>query len=58
MTTTLNGFNLERLLERFHQKFGSSDHAVKQFFAPGRVNLVGDHTDYTGVCVSVWYRYR
>jgi len=42
------GFNVERLLERFDQKFGSNDNAIEQFFAPGRVNLVGDHTDYTG----------
>ncbi len=44
----LEGFNIERLLERFHEKFGSSDNAVTQYFAPGRVNLIGDHTDYTG----------
>ena len=48
MAIALQGFNLDRLLERFHQKFGNNDHPVKQFFAPGRVNLVGDHTDYTG----------
>lgn len=43
-----SGFNVERLLQIFHQKFGSNDNTIQQFFAPGRVNLVGDHTDYTG----------
>lgn len=48
MNTNLpGGFNVERLLERFHQKLGSNENAIQQFFAPGRVNLVGDHTDYT-----------
>lgn len=45
---TVQGFNNERLVERFHEKFGPHDNAVQQFFAPGRVNLIGDHTDYTG----------
>jgi len=47
-TDQVTGFNSERLLERFHQKFGANENQVQQFFAPGRVNLVGDHTDYTG----------
>ncbi|ASJ75614.1 galactokinase [Granulosicoccus antarcticus] len=38
----------ERLLERFNQKFGRSDEPVATFFAPGRVNLVGEYTDFTG----------
>lgn len=43
-----SSFNIERLLERFYEKFGSHNNSVLQFFAPGRVNLIGDHTDYTG----------
>jgi len=44
----IKGFNVDRLLERFSEKFGAGPTQVQQFFAPGRVNLVGDHTDYTG----------
>jgi len=36
------------LLEQFYEKFGASDEPVRCFFAPGRVNLIGDHTDYNG----------
>jgi len=47
-STLIKGFNLERLLVRFGEKFGGPESTVQQFFAPGRVNLIGDHTDYTG----------
>lgn len=40
--------SLSRLKERFEQKFGRSDEQPHAFFAPGRVNLIGEHTDYTG----------
>lgn len=35
------------LLEKFAEVFGSSEEA-KVYFAPGRVNLIGEHTDYNG----------
>lgn len=35
------------LLEKFAEVFGSSEGA-KVYFAPGRVNLIGEHTDYNG----------
>lgn len=37
----------EILLEKFKEVFGEADGA-KTFFAPGRVNLIGEHTDYNG----------
>ena len=35
------------VLESFEKNFGKND-AVKAYFAPGRVNLIGEHTDYNG----------
>lgn len=37
----------ERTLTAFREVFGSA-RGVRCFFAPGRVNLIGDHTDYNG----------
>lgn len=38
---------LEKLRAEFEKKFGT--HAdVRSYFAPGRVNLIGEHTDYNG----------
>ena len=39
--------NVSELKERFSALFGSSGEA-KAYFAPGRVNLIGEHTDYNG----------
>jgi galactokinase len=35
------------VLESFEKEFGKSE-GVKAYFAPGRVNLIGEHTDYNG----------
>ncbi len=35
------------VLETFEKIFGKKDD-VKAYFAPGRVNLIGEHTDYNG----------
>ena len=37
----------EKLLEKFDELF-KSDGTEKVYFAPGRVNLIGEHTDYNG----------
>ena len=37
----------ETVLKEFEKVFGDTD-GVKVFFAPGRVNLIGVHTDYNG----------
>ena len=38
---------LEKLRAEFEQKFGKHED-VRSYFAPGRVNLIGEHTDYNG----------
>ena len=37
----------EKLLKKFGELFGDAE-GVKVYFAPGRVNLIGEHTDYNG----------
>ena len=37
---------MKHLEQKFQEVFGAP--AEKQFFAPGRVNLIGEHTDYHG----------
>ena len=37
----------EIVLKKFEEVFGDTE-GVKVFFAPGRVNLIGEHTDYNG----------
>ena len=34
--------------EKFYQKYGNRDNRPVLFFSPGRVNLIGEHTDYNG----------
>ncbi|MBO7338484.1 MAG: galactokinase, partial [Lachnospiraceae bacterium] len=37
----------EQVLQKFQEIFGA-DEGAKAYFAPGRVNLIGEHTDYNG----------
>ena len=38
---------IEKLLEEFKSRFGGEGD-IRGYFAPGRVNLIGEHTDYNG----------
>ena len=44
---TREDYMKDKLLSKFAEVFGNSDGA-KVYFAPGRVNLIGEHTDYNG----------
>ena len=35
-------------LEKFYEKYGNRNDKPVLFFSPGRVNLIGEHTDYNG----------
>ncbi|MFW5820077.1 MAG: galactokinase family protein, partial [Bacteroidota bacterium] len=38
----------EELKKVFFQKYGNESKRADLFFSPGRVNLIGEHTDYNG----------
>jgi galactokinase len=40
--------NIQALKEQFVQLYGGDAESVRVFHAPGRVNLIGEHTDYNG----------
>ena len=37
----------KQVVEVFHKLYGA-DGDIRTYFAPGRVNLIGEHTDYNG----------
>jgi galactokinase len=39
---------ITKLKEEFIELFGGRNEEIRTFFAPGRVNLIGEHTDYNG----------
>lgn len=41
---------LATMKEEFKKQFGGE--AERSYFSPGRVNLIGEHTDYNGGHVS------
>ncbi len=45
-----NNFKMElsALRDTFYGLYGNQDRVFRTFFAPGRVNLIGEHTDYNG----------
>jgi len=40
--------NTEQLKETFLSLYGAGENEIRIFFSPGRVNLIGEHTDYNG----------
>ena len=38
---------IDEVLAEFKAKFGDEGD-IRSYFAPGRVNLIGEHTDYNG----------
>lgn len=37
-----------QLKQKFIELYGENGQEIRSFFAPGRVNLIGEHTDYNG----------
>lgn len=42
---------ISELKREFTQRFGEREDEIRVFHAPGRVNLIGEHTDYNGGAV-------
>jgi galactokinase len=43
-----NALDLKNLIQKFVELYGGTRENISVFFAPGRVNLIGEHTDYNG----------
>jgi galactokinase len=55
--------DINQLKEKFLALYGKSDASIRVFFCPGRVNLIGEHTDYKRrarfpMCVELWYLFN
>lgn len=40
--------NIEQLKDTFVSLYGEDEGSIHAYFSPGRVNLIGEHTDYNG----------
>jgi galactokinase len=40
--------DISNFTEKFYEKYGNRNEKPVLFFSPGRVNLIGEHTDYNG----------
>jgi len=40
--------NIPDLKQKFNQLFGEKGEKIHTYYAPGRVNIIGEHTDYNG----------
>jgi len=40
--------NISEIKQKFIKLYGEKEEAIHTYYAPGRVNLIGEHTDYNG----------